>query len=174
MQFNVFNNELEELTVNPQSLTAHCWIWHCFYPAESHRKPNRIELKCHYIHIVCVRVCLLYDARRIVIVVDDVVVVVVLIVRFTTTTLDNTAHINNGIYFGLNSPPPNQYNNRQPIVKIYIYILSVVKFRRRSHTHRHCVQTGGCWCVCVNWVNLYYEPRSNWIFHMTGCQHLSV
>lgn len=82
----------------------------------------------YFIIHVCVRACGLYEARHTIIV---VIVVVVGVCRFTTTTTtldDNTTYINNGIYFGLNSPQTNIITV-SPLSK---YILSVAKLR---HTH---------------------------------------
>lgn len=71
MQFNVFNDELEELTVNPQSLTVHCWIWHCFYPAELSWADDAIR---------CVRIvytyCVLYDARQFITIIIIIIVII--------------------------------------------------------------------------------------------------
>lgn len=137
MQFNVFNNELEELTVNPQSLTAHCWIWHCFYPVESNRKP-RTELSSNaIIHIMCALAmwCAPYfyccHRRR------------CCCCCYCSLYHNNTRQHSTHQQWYLFRPklPPNQYNNRQPIVRIYMYVYIVSgEISSFAHRQRHCVQ----------------------------------
>lgn len=81
------------------------------------------------------RAFVLYDARHI------IVVAVVVVIRFTRKNHNNTRQHSTHQQWYLFWPklPSNQYNNRQPIVRIYI-----VSGEISRHTHTHtlvCVQT---------------------------------